>query len=76
MESDAYDYGGGSGNVSEEEAASERSRPKYVIEMPTPAPISLKAETIILTILEKPSQDEESMLPPEILAALGEAKTF
>ncbi|CAG4940162.1 unnamed protein product [Parnassius apollo] len=49
--------------------------------MPTPAPLSLEAETIIPekssegVRVHSPSQDEESMLPPEILAALGEAKT-
>ncbi|CAG4973435.1 unnamed protein product [Parnassius apollo] len=71
MESNAYDYGGGSGNVSEEEAASERRKPKFVIEISTPAPFSLEAETIIP---EKSSQDEESTLPPEILADLGLTK--
>ncbi|CAG5014488.1 unnamed protein product [Parnassius apollo] len=43
MKFDAYDYGGGSGDVSEEEAAAERRRPKSVIEMPTLAPLLLEA---------------------------------
>ncbi|CAK1603090.1 unnamed protein product [Parnassius mnemosyne] len=80
IEFDAYDCGGGSDNVSEEEAASERRWPKSMIEMPTPATPSLEAETIIPekssdgARVNLPSQDEETMLPPEILAALGEAK--
>ncbi|CAG4930434.1 unnamed protein product [Parnassius apollo] len=55
MESDAYDYGGDSGNVSEEEAAAERRRPKSVIEMPTLALATccLKLKLLLLNFFQK-----------------------
>ncbi|CAG5042478.1 unnamed protein product [Parnassius apollo] len=68
MEADAYDYGGGIGNVSEEEATAKHRRPKSVIEMSTLAPLLLEAETIITekssgVHVHSSSQDEESILP-------------
>ncbi|CAG5040984.1 unnamed protein product [Parnassius apollo] len=81
MESDAYDYGVGSGNVSVEEAAAESRRSKSVIEIPTLAPLLLEDETIITekslegVHVHSPLQDEESV-PGAERAARAQARFY